>query len=401
MPVVSNKPVGLYLKKAHIKGFKSLEDTVIDFNKGLNIVIGKNAAGKSNILDCLYRTMSYHRSVSKNSNMYSHLEFLTDDNRTILWETKNEIQTLAKSEASFEGRVKTIVKLIIDGKEIYDSSSEDKKNIINYNGSRILAISGFPRIMKGLGMSNITPIFIGFNLPEPEELEGISASGTIQIELENDDIVSIGNLNTLDFLQEILYNTLILFEDLSVDKLDKDTFLERLKISDNIKDKLKRFTPIRDIRFNENIIIYTTDKLITIENIKIDFKVNNDWMPWSQLSDGTRRLFYMVSEIADRESGLVLVEEPELGVHPHQFNLIMEFLKEESDNKQIIISTHSPQALNQLEEDELSRILITTYDSKKGTQVRHLSKPQITKAKKYMKEVGFLSDYWMISDLDE
>jgi hypothetical protein len=79
----------------------------------------------------------------------------------------------------------------------------------------------------------------------------------------------------------------------------------------------------------------------------------------------------------------------------------MEFLKEESDNKQIIISTHSPQALNQLEEDELSRILITTYDSKKGTQVRHLSKPQITKAKKYMKEVGFLSDYWMISDLDE
>ncbi|HRG89368.1 MAG TPA: AAA family ATPase, partial [Chitinophagales bacterium] len=98
---------------------------------------------------------------------------------------------------------------------------------------------------------------------------------------------------------------------------------------------------------------------------------------------------------------LILVEEPELGIHPHQFHLVMQFLKEQAETKQIIISTHSPQALNYLNEDELSNILITKYDAKKGTQVKHLTKPQINKAKKYMKEVGFLSDYWMMSDLEE
>ena len=108
----------------------------------------------------------------------------------------------------------------------------------------------------------------------------------------------------------------------------------------------------------------------------------------------------MITEITNQESGFVLLEEPELGIHPHQFNLIMEFLKEESENKQILISTHSPQALNHLKEDELSHILISSYQSAKGTQIKHLSSAKIKKAKKYMNEVGFFSDYWMLSDLE-
>ena len=123
-------------------------------------------------------------------------------------------------------------------------------------------------------------------------------------------------------------------------------------------------------------------------------------MPWSQLSDGTKRLFYLITEITNWTGGLILVEEPELGIHPRQFHLLMQFLKEEAEEKQIIMSTHSPQALNFLEESELLHILITYYDQKKGTLIKHLSTSQISKAKKYMKEVGFLSDYWMLSDLE-
>ncbi|WP_309332700.1 AAA family ATPase [Mucilaginibacter sp.] len=108
----------------------------------------------------------------------------------------------------------------------------------------------------------------------------------------------------------------------------------------------------------------------------------------------------MISEITNTD-GLVLIEEPELGIHPHQFNLLMNFLKEQSEHKQIIISTHSPKALDHLSPDELNSILITYYDLKKGTQIRHLTNKEITKAKKYMKEVGFFSDYWLLSDLEE
>ena len=182
--------------------------------------------------------------------------------------------------------------------------------------------------------------------------------------------------------------------------IKKASFLKRLIIKDEIKEQLKKYTPIQDVKFNENINIYKDEKSIVIENIKIDFKLNNAWMPWSQLSDGTKRLFYLIIETISKETGLVLLDEPELGVHPHQFNLIMDFLKEESQNKQIIISTHSPQALNHLAPNELSHVLLTFYDSKKGTQIKHLTRAQTNKAQKYMKEVGFFSDYWMLSDLE-
>ena len=183
-------------------------------------------------------------------------------------------------------------------------------------------------------------------------------------------------------------------------KINRELILKELKIPVKIKENLKKYSPIKDVRFSENINIYKDDKIIRIENLKIEFKINGYWMPWSQLSDGTRRLFYIISEVTNQESGFVLLEEPELGIHPHQFHLLMQFLKEESENKQIIVSTHSPQALNFLSEDELSNILIANYDLKKATQIRHLTDAQINKAKKYMTEVGFLSDYWTLSDLE-
>jgi predicted ATPase len=111
-------------------------------------------------------------------------------------------------------------------------------------------------------------------------------------------------------------------------------------------------------------------------------------------------LFYIIAEVT-YSNGLILIEEPELGIHPHQFNLLLDFLREQSENKQIIISTHSPKALDHLEPNELDNILITYYDLKRGTQIRHLTSRQKTKAKSYIKEVGFLSDYWMLSDLEQ
>ena len=97
---------------------------------------------------------------------------------------------------------------------------------------------------------------------------------------------------------------------------------------------------------------------------------------------------------------IALLEEPELGIHPHQLHLLMQFIKEQSRHKQIIITTHSPQVLDTIGSDELDRIIICEYDGKNGTQLRHLTEKEISKAKKYMKEEAFLSDYWRFSDLE-
>jgi hypothetical protein len=57
--------------------------------------------------------------------------------------------------------------------------------------------------------------------------------------------------------------------------------------------------------------------------------------------------------------------------------------------------------LDRLGPNELNNILVTHYDLKKGTQMRHLKNKEVKTAKRYMNEVGFLSDYWLLSDLEE
>ena len=127
-------------------------------------------------------------------------------------------------------------------------------------------------------------------------------------------------------------------------------------------------------------------------------------------------MFYIISEIISSSlyfsvgqrnfaSGpdiIILLEEPELGIHPDQLHKLLQFLREQSEKHQLIITTHSPQVLDMLHEDELDRITICELDEKKGTQFRKLKKAQIATAKKYMKEEGlFLSDYWRYGSLEE
>ena len=43
----------MYLKKFHIKGFSGIRDCYIVFNKGLNVIIDENGAGKPTLVDAL------------------------------------------------------------------------------------------------------------------------------------------------------------------------------------------------------------------------------------------------------------------------------------------------------------------------------------------------------------
>ena len=391
--------LSLILKSAHLKGFKSIENLNIDFNKGLNILIGKNASGKSNFLECLFRVIGNSR-ISKTTYKFAELEFISSDHKIIKWISEKDIMSPNLEKENLGNRVRLIEKLFIENQLVFDNTLVEQEKYIEFNGKQVLKKGNIKIILRRMGFHSISPSYIRFNLPK--NLDGIDIPGTIKIHLDEDEVDIWEELDSLTFINEIFWRIEMSY-GMDLDKfkkLTKTTFLKQLKIDDSIVDNLKKYTPIEDIKFNENINIYKDEKSIIIENIKIDFKLNGNWIPWSQLSDGTKRLFYIITEITNKKNGLILVEEPELGIHPHQFNLVMDFLKEEADNKQIIISTHAPQALNHLDKDELSNILIAYFDPKRGTQIKHLSKAQMQTAKRYMEEVGFFSDYWMLSGIE-
>jgi predicted ATP-dependent endonuclease of OLD family len=59
----------LYINSLHLVGYKSIRDATISFQAGLNIVIGKNGSGKTNLLDFLDIV------ISSNIIYYHHLDY--------------------------------------------------------------------------------------------------------------------------------------------------------------------------------------------------------------------------------------------------------------------------------------------------------------------------------------
>jgi len=400
MPTNSEERPRVYLNKVHLKGFKSIEDVTIDFQKGLNILIGKNGAGKSNFLEVVNSSILYKR-FEKNDFQFAKLEFISDDRHGISFEIieKKQVRNnLEDEESGFYEEKGALEKITFDNDVVYDSSEGSvSRRAIKIRG-RSVGFTGISRFIQRIGYLTEIPLLIKFDLPVG--LGCIERAGEISI--ETDDQYNLwSHPETLKFMNLIFLDLYIedIIKDKPLPELNASDVYSHLKIPDVIIDNLKLFTPINDVRFNSNINLYFDGAKLIVDNVKLEFRINDNWLPWAHLSDGTRRLFYIVSEVTNT-NGLILLEEPELGVHPHQFHLLMNFLKDQSEHKQIIISTHAPKALDYLNFDELNNILITYYDPEKGTQLKHLSEGEKAKAVAYANEVGFLSDYWLHSDLE-
>ncbi|MEO1418144.1 MAG: AAA family ATPase, partial [Bacteroidota bacterium] len=119
----------------------------------------------------------------------------------------------------------------------------------------------------------------------------------------------------------------------------------------------------------------------------------------SRESKGAFKLFHSAEDL-DRTHNIILLEEPELGIHPDQLFQLMTFIREVAEENQVILTTHAPQVLDFLEPDELDRI-ITTSISDRGTLVRKLSDEKKKSIQAYMQEEGFLRDYWIHLDLED
>src|SRR5262249_46076258 len=68
---------------------------------------------------------------------------------------------------------------------------------------------------------------------------------------------------------------------------------------------------------------------------------------------------------------ILLIEEPENGLHPSRIAEVMKVLRAVSGRTQVILATHSPLVINELQPDEVT---ILTRDNKTGTRATRLDR---------------------------
>jgi ABC-type multidrug transport system ATPase subunit len=363
-----NKETNAFIKNVHLKGFKSIKDLEVRLNNGLNIIIGPNGSGKTNFVDFVDALLKFDNK-PKSQQQYS---------ASIIG--KN-------SESEFEI------------KEIYEIKENNLQLDIEGNSEILLLIdnkiSELP-LLDNLFTLSALSIYGGIKIPftTPKEFDGYMLSEFGQLQLTKDKVI-------INVLRSLFAHTLRINLYLIRGKNYTEENTEWiLRIEPTLLENLRRFSPIKDLRLSPGFSRIVTEKEITFKSLMLDFYVNNTWLTWSELSDGTKRIFHIISEINYTDS-LILLEEPENGVHPDQLFLLLDFIKEQSKHKQIIITTHSPEVLNILEKDELDRIIVTRYEEETGTQMHHLSEKTKKKGQAYMNKIGHLSAFWLHSSLEK
>ena len=79
----------------------------------------------------------------------------------------------------------------------------------------------------------------------------------------------------------------------------------------------------------------------------------DEYFPASLISDGTVNAIAAVIALYFEEKNLVIIEEPERNIHPHLISGLVEMMKDAARNKQIIVTTHSPEVVRQAGVEDL------------------------------------------------
>lgn len=386
-----------YLHSAHIEGYKSIVNCDVTFKPGLNIIIGKNGTGKTNLLEAV--------RISLASDSLSAIAFPELQSRLILKD----------SESPYP------IEFIIDPANEKYRLSLDREGQLRGARERFKIGNSsheeyFKKGLYNIGIGLYTPILFTYAIPrEIPFLTGIPTGWHVEKNRTSFFPNPLNGYSGFSFLVLSIFKRLSDYVDNSNFEPDKSKAIvteEMNSFIQRILSQVRSCTKINDIVVSEGLCFENeAGNFYTIKDFRFKFKIGPNAYEFDDLSDGTKRILLIIVESleANGKIGLekdvenkriVLLEEPELGIHPHQLHLLMNFIKEQSQEKQIILTTHSPDVLNILSEDEFDRIIIAEFNSKQGSTFRHLTEAEIQKAKAYVEAGLQISDYWKHSDLE-
>lgn len=127
------------------------------------------------------------------------------------------------------------------------------------------------------------------------------------------------------------------------------------------------------------------------EKIQLEWTEAGQDVPFSAsaMSDGTLRFICLATVLLQPEQFMpaaILVDEPELGLHPYAITVLGALMKSASEKHQVIVSTQSVELVNEFEVEDL--IVVDKLDG--GSTLR---RPDATALSEWLNELA-LGDLW-------
>ncbi len=415
-----------------IKNFKSLKNVRFDLQK-INLFIGPNNSGKTNVftaLEYLFNSiLSDKVSITPEKLRRNYFGF-GDENSTVFKEPisftfcKKKDKTFEYYIVEFWGLNEN--KKIIKREFIGETTKElpDDFSIGSWKKSEDLILTFTVQVFytEKMGFDSLN-----YNQLNSNYLLIVYRNKIATIAKSSDSLNSVSslfyqkNLNAeiAQFLKEIPHNIRIYSPDPNQIKkpglLGTDDFVNSdasnlVSFFDNMrdyqpeifaaikKDLTECLHEIKDIRFKKVKLNSEISKQIVL------FDIYGRGFMADEVSEGTLYFMALLAIIHQPSPPkLLMIEEPEKGIHPRRLHEVMNFIFDLADKKdiQIIMTSHSPQVVNEFEEFPES---VFVFDSENGeTKVRNLLKDIIETSDRKSEETNLpkidytktLGEHWI------
>ncbi len=339
------------LKRVSIQNFKSLKDVTLDLQK-VNLLIGPNNSGKTNFLKALEFVKETQNGVS--GSKYKSITFNKYGDPVII-----DLYT------DYSEKLLVSRKINIQG-DIENSFSIDDLDMRNENIES-------HRIEQGRKRFNLDASQIKIYTPQPSQVRDAYPLGS-----ENEIVFADGS-NIIAFLDNL-----------------QDNHRSKFDLLENtLRICLPEFSYIAfrsvQIDLNSELAKKYFNAKETFKKIGLQNKINNI-IYWSdELSEGALYFLILLCIIHQpNPPKLLLLEEPEKGIHPRRIWEVMKFIFQLAEEKdiQIILTTHNEHVVDAFSSMPES-IFVFEKDEETGvTTVRNLQKNIIEPSHKKSEELG-------------
>lgn len=376
------------ISKIEIVNYRSCIKTSIDVQDNLTTLIGINGVGKSNILNSLLLLKKINR------NRFFHQEIIQETLKHTglkLFLTIDKISYTLKSDIYIETDENNLDDVLYA--EIFLKKSKDKTQ-----DWRPIPIDLFSYVER------LKIINKPFNDRKIQDEYLKSEEGQIAIQIV-DFLISISYYSATQFADPTRCPVSISIQETEIQGI-KNRESHSMFIYDlysSYRSENKSFIKYVNIINKNGIgliekIKFTEHKYTELNNrtvITPIFEIDGQRLSPNQLSEGTFKTLALIFYVLNDKSELLLIEEPEVCVHHGLLNSVIALIKQQSKEKQIIISTHSDFVLDKLKPEN---IILVKKDIQKGTLAdklsKTMSKDDYSALKEYLKTSGNLGEYW-------
>ncbi|HEV7503427.1 MAG TPA: AAA family ATPase [Thermoanaerobaculia bacterium] len=358
------------ITKIKIANFKSFEALEVDL-RPLNIIVGSNAAGKSNFLEVFrfLRDLAAH-GLEDAVSLQGGMEYLA--NLKIGPQKPVSLEVTFDFETVFAfGMTQIVIARVFQStyRLSFRSAAEGFKIIILTDElTHRCRFTDFSN--KGeLGEGEVTisrgkeKFHYQTSLPEIQGQELVSLFSAGQEKFSADAVVLGSGPNMLsnlpadigvfDFdpklakkaspvtgrasLEPDGSNLAIVLRNILQDKKQAEVFVKILK------DALPFVDDLRVDKFADRSLLLALRERFAAES----------YLPASFLSDGTLHLAALILALYFDKAALTIIEEPERNIHPHLISKVVAMMQEASGRKQIVATTHNPDVVKNSRLDDL------------------------------------------------